>query len=165
MGGADYIALSFVQSPEDVKACRKACEGSSKPIKIISKIENVEGLKNFDAILEESDGIMVARGDLGMEIPMEKIFMAQKMMIAKSKKAGKFVVTATEMLASMEDKPFPTRAEACDVANAVLDGTDAVMLSSESAMGDFPVETVTTMRRIVEEAEAALVPQKELAAA
>jgi len=162
--GADYIALSFVQSPEDVKACRKACEGSSKQIKIISKIENVEGLKNFDAILEESDGIMVARGDLGMEIPMEKIFMAQKMMIAKSKAAGKFVVTATEMLASMEDKPFPTRAEACDVANAVLDGTDAVMLSSESAMGKFVVETVTTMRRICEEAENALANEAVLTA-
>jgi len=148
---ADYIALSFVQSPEDVKECRKHCAG--KPIKIISKIENVEGLKNFDAILAESDGIMVARGDLGMEIPMEKVWMAQKMMISKCKAAGKYVVTATEMLASMEDKPFPTRAEACDVANAVLDGTDAVMLSSESAMGDFPVETVNTMRRIVEEAE------------
>jgi pyruvate kinase len=148
---ADYIALSFVQSPDDVKECRKHCAG--KPIKIISKIENVEGLKNFDAILAESDGIMVARGDLGMEIPMEKIFMAQKMMIAKTKAAGKYVVTATEMLASMEDKPFPTRAEACDVANAVLDGTSAVMLSSESAMGDFPVETVDMMRRICEEAE------------
>jgi len=149
--GADYIALSFVQSPDDVKECRKHC--ADKPIKIISKIENVEGLKNFDAILAESDGIMVERGDLGMEIPMEKIFMAQKMMIAKTKAAGKYVVTATEMLASMEDKPFPTRAEACDVANAVLDGTSAVMLSSESAMGDFPVETVTMMRRICEEAE------------
>merc|ERR1719379_653222 len=160
---ADYIALSFVQSPEDVKECRKHCAG--KPIKIISKIENVEGLRNFDAILSEADGIMVARGDLGMEIPMEKIWMAQKMMIKKSKAAGKFVVTATEMLASMEDKPFPTRAEACDVANAVLDGTDMVMLSSESAMGDFPVETVRTMRRICEEAEAAMAPQKELVGA
>merc|ERR1712151_921306 len=163
--GADYIALSFVQSPEDVIACRKHCVGSSKQIKIISKIENVEGLKNFDAILEESDGIMVARGDLGMEIPMEKIWMAQKMMIQKTKAAGKFVITATEMLASMEDKPFPTRAEACDVANAVLDGSDAVMLSSEVAMGDFPVETVQTMRRIVEEAEFAMAPQKELVSA
>jgi len=151
---ANYIALSFVQSPEDVIECRKHCAG--KPIKIISKIENVEGLKNFDAILEESDGIMVARGDLGMEIPMEKIFMAQKMMLQKTRAAGKFAVCATEMLASMEDKPFPTRAEACDVANAVLDGADAVMLSSESAMGDFPVETVDTMRRICEEAEAAM---------
>eukprot|EP00930_Biecheleria_cincta_P008665 TRINITY_DN1101_c0_g1_i1.p1 TRINITY_DN1101_c0_g1~~TRINITY_DN1101_c0_g1_i1.p1 ORF type:complete len:459 (-),score=112.07 TRINITY_DN1101_c0_g1_i1:143-1519(-) len=152
---ADYIALSFVQSAQDVKDCRKHC--GDKPIKIISKIENVEGLKNFDEILAESDGIMVARGDLGMEIPMEKIFMAQKMMLQKTKAAGKFAVCATEMLASMEDKPFPTRAEACDVANAILDGAGAVMLSSESAMGKFPVETVRTMRRIVEEAEHAMV--------
>merc|ERR1711972_1050990 len=157
---ADYIAVSFVQSAEDVKECRKHCGG--KPIKIISKIENVEGLKNFDAILAESDGIMVARGDLGMEIPMEKIWMAQKM-IQKTKAAGKFAVTATEMLASMEDKPFPTRAEACDVANAILDGSDAVMLSSESAMGKFPVETMTTMRRIVEEAEHAMAPAPAMA--
>jgi len=153
---ADYIALSFVQSPQDIKDCRKHCGG--KPIKIIAKIENVEGLKNFDAILAEADGIMVARGDLGMEIPMEKIWMAQKMMIQKTRAAGKYAVTATEMMASMEDKPFPTRAEACDVANAVLDGTNAVMLSSESAMGKFPVETVTMMRRIAEEAEFALAP-------
>merc|ERR1740138_874738 len=153
---ADYIALSFVQSPDDVKECRKHCDG--KPIKIISKIENVEGLKNFDAILAESDGIMVARGDLGMEIPMEKIFMAQKMMLAKTKAAGKFAVCATEMLASMEEKPFPTRAEACYVANAVLDGADVVMLSSEVAMGDFPVVTVNTMRRICEEAEYSMEP-------
>eukprot|EP00929_Paragymnodinium_shiwhaense_P020358 TRINITY_DN135_c0_g2_i1.p1 TRINITY_DN135_c0_g2~~TRINITY_DN135_c0_g2_i1.p1 ORF type:complete len:495 (+),score=147.94 TRINITY_DN135_c0_g2_i1:215-1486(+) len=151
---ADYIALSFVQSAQDVKDCRAACGG--KPIKIVSKIENVEGLKMFDEILAESDGIMVARGDLGMEIPMEKIWMAQKMMIHKAKAAGKFVITATEMLASMEDKPFPTRAEACDVANAVLDGTDMVMLSSEVAMGDFPVETVAMMSRICQEAEHAM---------
>jgi len=151
---ADYIALSFVQSAQDVKDCRSHCGG--KPIKIISKIENVEGLKNFDEILAESDGIMVARGDLGMEIPMEKVWMAQKMMIQKTKAAGKFPICATEMLASMEDKPFPTRAEACDVANAILDGAGAVMLSSESAMGKFPVDTVRTMRRIVEEAEHAM---------
>ena len=152
---ADYIALSFVQSADDVKECRKHFDG--KDIKVISKIENVEGLKNFEEILAESDGIMVARGDLGMEIPMEKVWMAQKMMIKKTRAAGKYAVCATEMLASMEDKPFPTRAEACDVANAILDGADAVMLSSESAMGKFPVETVNTMRRIVEEAEHALV--------
>lgn len=154
--GADYIALSFVQSPEDVIKCRKHFTGAKKQIKVISKIENVEGLKNFDAILAESDGIMVARGDLGMEIPMEKIFMAQKMMLARTRAAGKYGVCATEMLSSMEDKPFPTRAEACDVANAVLDGADAVMLSGEVAMGAFPVETVNTMRRICEEAEVAM---------
>jgi len=147
---ADYIALSFVQCTEDILECRKYC---GDKIKIIAKIENVEGLRNFDAILKEADGIMVARGDLGMEIPMEKIWMAQKMMIKKCKDAGKICVTATEMLASMEDKPFPTRAEACDVANAVLDGSDVVMLSGEVANGDFPVETVEMMRRIVEEAE------------
>mmetsp|Transcript_104145 Transcript_104145/g.145032 ORF Transcript_104145/g.145032 Transcript_104145/m.145032 type:complete len:468 (-) Transcript_104145:90-1493(-) len=155
---ADYIALSFVQSADDVKECRKHFNG--KDIKVISKIENVEGLKNFEEILAESDGIMVARGDLGMEIPMEKVWMAQKMMLKKTKAAGKYAVCATEMLASMEDKPFPTRAESCDVANAILDGADAVMLSSESAMGKFPVETVNTMRRIVEEAEHALVSEK-----
>jgi len=150
---ADYIALSFVQCAQDVKDCRQR----SGDIKIISKIENVERLKNFNEILAESDGIMVARGDLGMEIPMEKIFMAQKMMLEKTRAAGKMAVCATEMLASMEDKPFPTRAEACDVANAVLDGANVVMLSGEVANGDFPVETVKTMRRIVEEAENSLV--------
>jgi len=147
---ADYIALSFVQCPEDILECRKYC---GDKMKIIAKIENVEGLRNFDAILKEADGIMVARGDLGMEIPMEKIWMAQKMMIKKCRDAGKVCVTATEMLASMEDKPFPTRAEACDVANAVLDGSGVVMLSGEVANGDFPVESVDMMRRIIEEAE------------
>jgi pyruvate kinase len=153
---ADYIALSFVQCAQDILDCRKHC---GPGMKIIAKIENVEGMRNYDEILAVADGIMVARGDLGMEIPMEKIWMAQKWMIKKAKEAGKIVVTATEMLASMEDKPFPTRAEACDVANAVLDGSDMVMLSGESANGDFPVESVTMMRRIVEEAEKAMAEQ------
>mmetsp|Transcript_30553 Transcript_30553/g.65835 ORF Transcript_30553/g.65835 Transcript_30553/m.65835 type:complete len:504 (-) Transcript_30553:382-1893(-) len=150
---ADYIALSFVQSASDVEECRRHC--GSQPIKIISKIENIEGLRNFDAILEASDGIMVARGDLGMEIPLEKVWMAQKVMLNKCKAAGKFAVCATEMLASMENKPRPTRAEACDVANAILDGADAVMLSGESATGRYPVQAVRAMSRICEEVEVA----------
>jgi len=148
-----YIALSFVQSAQDVRDCRKHCLPETQ---IIAKIENVEGIKNFDEILAESDGIMVARGDLGMEIPMEKIWMAQKFMVQKTREAGKIIVCATEMLASMEDKPFPTRAEACDVANAVLDGCNMVMLSAEVATGAFPAETLTMMRRIVEETERAM---------
>jgi len=150
---AHYIALSFVQSAEDIIECRRHCRND---MKIIAKIENVEGLRQFDAILKEADGVMVARGDLGMEIPMEKIWTAQKMMIKKTNEAGKIVVTATEMLASMEDKPFPTRAEALDVANAVLDGSSMVMLSGETANGDFPLETVGMMRRIIEEVEHSL---------
>ena len=155
--GFDYIAASFIRKAEDVINIKKVLkENGGEYIKVISKIENREGIDNFDAILEVSDGIMVARGDLGVEIPMEEVPIRQKEFIKKCNKAGKLVVTATQMLESMINNPRPTRAEVSDVANAIYDQTSAIMLSAESAAGKYPIEAVKTMNTIARSIEGSI---------
>lgn len=154
--GFDFIAASFVRNKEDVLAIREILDENKSPIKIISKIESLQGIQNLEEILSVSDGIMVARGDMGVELPMEEVPIIQKKMIKMAVAAGKHVITATQMLESMIHNPRPTRAEANDVANAIYDGTTAIMLSGESAAGKYPVEAVETMARIAERTENAI---------
>ena len=151
--GVDMVALSFVRHPKDADAARRVMSQSGRNVPLLAKIERPEALDHLDGILRAFDGVMVARGDLGVELSPEKVPTAQKEIIARANRLGKPVITATQMLESMTHSPRPTRAEASDVANAVLDGTDAVMLSGETAVGEFPVQTVQAMDRIVREAE------------
>lgn len=149
----DFLAASFARTKEDILQVRKILTENGSKAKIIAKIENMQGINNLDEILDVSDGIMVARGDMGVEIPLEEVPVIQKAMIKKAVSKGKHVITATQMLESMIENPRPTRAETADVANAIYDGTTAIMLSGESAAGKYPVEAVKTMAKIAERAE------------
>jgi pyruvate kinase len=157
-----FVALSFVRKPADLEELQSLIQPSRKPIRIIAKIEKPEAAVQIDAILRKCDGIMVARGDLGVETALQDVPIIQKNLIQKANQQGKIVIVATQMLESMIEKPSPTRAEATDVANAILDGTDAVMLSGETAAGQYPVQAVTTMSRIIEVAEASSYFSREM---
>ena len=152
--GFDFVAASFVRTADDVLAIREVLKAKNSPMKIIAKIESTQGIKNLESILDTADGIMVARGDMGVEVPFEDVPVIQKDMIKLAESKGKYVITATQMLDSMIHHPRPTRAEVTDVANAIYDGTTAIMLSGETASGDYPVEAVKTMARIAERTEA-----------
>lgn len=145
----DYIAQSFVRSKDDMLILKKSLKNCPHKFQIIAKIENREGIKNIDEIIGVSDGIMIARGDMGVSLPIYEIPIIQKMIIKKCNRAGKFVITATQMLESMAENLRPTRAEVTDVANAIIDGTDFVMLSAESAVGKYPAQTVAMMNNII----------------
>ncbi len=151
--GVDYVALSFVRRPEDIYEAREIIAGAGSSAPVVAKIEKHEAVADIDAIISAADGIMVARGDLGVEIDLEKVPFIQKEVVQKANAAGKPVIIATQMLRSMVDAPRPTRAEAADVANAVLDGADALMLSEETASGNYPVMAVEYMKRIAESTE------------
>src|SRR3981189_1017688 len=166
--GADYIAVSFVRRPEDVLLAKQLIRRAGRDAPVIAKLEKPEAIENLDAILRAADGVMVARGDLGVEMNPERVPVVQKMIIARAREFRRPVITATQMLESMTENPRPTRAEASDVANAIFDGSDAVMLSAETASGNYPVEAVQMMARIIEEAEASIrefprpAPQEQL---
>jgi len=154
--GADYIAVSFVRRPEDIELARALVRRAKETTPVIAKLEKPEAIDNLDDILRVSEGVMVARGDLGVEMSPERVPVVQKNIIARAREFRRPVITATQMLESMTENPRPTRAEASDVANAIFDGTDAVMLSAETATGKYPVEAVSMMSRIIEEAESSI---------
>ncbi len=154
--GVDWVALSFVRSPGDIARLRRELRQRGSDLPIVAKIEKQEAVEALDAVVEEADAVMIARGDLGVEMALEDIPLIQKRIIEAAASLGKPVITATQMLQSMISSPTPTRAEVSDVANAVFDATDAVMLSGETAVGGFPVEAVDTMRRVVLKAETTL---------
>jgi pyruvate kinase len=153
---ADYIAVSFVRRPEDVALAKTLVKRAKKDTPVIAKLEKPEAIENLEEILRVADGVMVARGDLGVEMSPESVPVVQKNIIARARENRRPVITATQMLESMTENPRPTRAEASDVANAIFDGSDAVMLSAETATGKYPVEAVSMMSRIIEEAEASI---------